>query len=342
MLFGIGLYPYDDGSPEALLDVARHGEQLGFDGIFAFDHVLRADVSYRDAFLDPHTTLAAVGAATRRLKLGTDIVVLPIRSPVLVAKALATLDFLFPGRVIAGMGVGWNPLEYAATGVPVEERFDRMEEYVHVLRRLLTERTVTFHGKHVHLDEVEIKPFPAGRIPVWIGSGSQTPRPFDEPGKKQAISLTRRGARRIASMDGWIPPSTATHDIHRSDWERIRAEAAALGRDPELLTRVAYDFCFLVDTTSRARALREQEGVFRRFLGYTKTWEYVLAHNLVGTVDDIARRMVDRARATGISWWILHCMVPDLGQVEAWAAELLPRVRAYLDSEPPVQTPDAP
>jgi probable F420-dependent oxidoreductase len=330
MHFGIGLYPYDDGSPEALLDVARRGEELGFDGIFAFDHVLRAEVSYRDAFLDPHTALAAVGVATRRVKLGTDIVVLPIRSPVLVAKTLATLDFLFPGRVIAGVGVGWNPLEYAATGIPVEERFDRMEEYVHVLRRLLTEPTVRYHGQRVRLDDVEIKPFPGGRIPVWIGSGSQTPRPFDEPEKKQAISLSRRGARRIASMDGWIPPSTATPDIHRADWARIRAEAEALGKDPESLTRVAYDFCYLVDTPSREQALREQEPVFRRFLGYTKTWDYVLAHNLVGTADDIARRMVDRARATGISWWILHCMVPDPAQVSAWATQLLPRVRACL------------
>jgi hypothetical protein len=103
-----------------------------------------------------------------------------------------------------------------------------------------------------------------------------------------------------------------------------------LGKDPEGLTRVAYDFCYLVDTSSRDRALAEQERVFRQFFGYTKTWDYVLQHNLVGTADDIARRMVERAEATGISWWILHCMVPDADQVDAWADEILPRVRALL------------
>lgn len=113
-----------------------------------------------------------------------------------------------------------------------------------------------------------------------------------------------------------------------------------MGKDPESLTRVAYDFCYLAEASSRERALAEQEQVFRRFLGYTKTWEYVMAHNLVGTADDIARRMADRARATGVSWWILHCMVPDPDQVDGWAQEILPRFRSHLAAGPPYAPPD--
>jgi alkanesulfonate monooxygenase SsuD/methylene tetrahydromethanopterin reductase-like flavin-dependent oxidoreductase (luciferase family) len=330
----VALYPYDDARPEQLPEAARRAEQLGFDGVFAFDHVLKAEISYRKPFLDPHTLLTAAGAVTQRVKLGTDIVVLPIRHPVLVAKTLAAMDHLFPDRVISGIGTGWNVLEYEAVGLPIRDRFDRMEEAAQALRVLLHDERATFEGDHFSFRDVELKPFAAGRIPIWVGSGSSSTRPVSDPDRQQVRGLSRRGARRIALQDGWILPPTATAEIFSGDWRLISEEARALGKDPETLDRAALDFCYLVVTNDREEALEQQRPIFGGFLGYTKTWEYVQQHNLVGTPDDIARRMVERTRAVGLTWWIIHMMHPDPDQLDGWAEEIVPRFERYLAERP--------
>jgi hypothetical protein len=105
-----------------LQDYARRAEDVGFDSIWVFDHLFDAPPSYRVVFLEPVTTLAVVVPATRRVTVGTGILVLPLRDPVVTAKAFANLDVLSEGRVVFGAGVGWEDREFRACQVPKATR----------------------------------------------------------------------------------------------------------------------------------------------------------------------------------------------------------------------------
>ncbi|MGH7332142.1 MAG: LLM class flavin-dependent oxidoreductase [Candidatus Rokuibacteriota bacterium] len=131
--FGVFLPAYvvpGEAAPSAafLQDYARRAEDVGFDGVWVFDHLFDAPPSYRVVFLEPVTTLACVIPATRRVTVGTGILVLPVRDPVVTAKAFANLDVLSEGRLVFGAGVGWEDREFRACQVPKAMRGRRMDE----------------------------------------------------------------------------------------------------------------------------------------------------------------------------------------------------------------------
>ena len=109
-----------EAAPSAafLQDFARRAEDVGFDGVWVFDHLFEAPPSYRVVFMEPLTSLALVVGATRRVTLGTGILILPLRDPVVTAKAVANLDAVSGGRVLFGVGVGWDDKEFRACQVP--------------------------------------------------------------------------------------------------------------------------------------------------------------------------------------------------------------------------------
>jgi probable F420-dependent oxidoreductase len=160
---------------------------------------------------------------TRRIKFFTGVLVLPQRPAALVAKQAAELDHLSGGRLMLGVGVGWNTLEYEALGQDFEHRGARMEEQFDVMRRLWCEDTVTLNGRWHHVERSGLNPRPVQQpIPLWIGG-------LAEP------VLKRTG--RIA--DGWIsatdPGVAGTPDVIRGPWDRVRNYAREAGRDPTTL-----------------------------------------------------------------------------------------------------------
>ena len=171
---------------ETLLAFARRMEALGFDSLWASDHVaiphriasrypynetgrfpLPADAS----FLEPLTALALVAGVTERVKLGTTVLVLPHRHPVLAAKALATLDHLAGGRVVLGVGVGWMREEIELLGAPFEQRGAWSDEAIRAMRACWQHpRAASFRGRFFSFDEIGVMPGPPnGTIPIWIG-----------------------------------------------------------------------------------------------------------------------------------------------------------------------------
>jgi alkanesulfonate monooxygenase SsuD/methylene tetrahydromethanopterin reductase-like flavin-dependent oxidoreductase (luciferase family) len=123
------VYPGDPPpTAAALQSYARLAEELGFDSVWVFDHLLDAPPSYKAAFLEPATTLALAALATKRVTIGTGVLVLPLRDPVLTAKAFANIDLLSDGRLIFGVGVGWAEQEFQASQVALAERGRRMDE----------------------------------------------------------------------------------------------------------------------------------------------------------------------------------------------------------------------
>jgi probable F420-dependent oxidoreductase len=207
--------------------VRAYGErvgELGFGHVLVYDHVLGADTTVHTGWRGPydletpfHEPFVLFGflAAVTDLELVTGIVILPQRQTALVAKQAAEVDLLTGGRFRLGVGIGWNAVEYEALDKDFSNRGARMEEQVELLRRLWTERSVTFEGRHETVTGAGIAPAPVQRpIPIWVGGSS-------EP------AYRRMG--RIA--DGWFPqvPPDGRLDDARTIVEQSAVEA---GRDP--------------------------------------------------------------------------------------------------------------
>jgi probable F420-dependent oxidoreductase len=201
-------------------------EAAGYDHLLAFDHVLGADsrarpgwsgaYDHRDPFLEP-LVLFAFLARECSLEFVTDVLVLPQRQTAVVAKQVATLALLAPGRIRLGVGIGWNAVEYGALGIDFAARAARIEEQIPLLRRLWTEPTLGHAGRFDTVDTAGITPLPPAPVPVWIGSGPD------------ARAVARVG--RLA--DGWLPmPQVQPGRGFEEAWHGVRAAATEAGRDP--------------------------------------------------------------------------------------------------------------
>lgn len=176
MRFGVHLPQYGRASgAESLRRAALQAEELGFDDVWVSDHqVVPAAASYPPPYLfEPLVSLTWAAAATRRIGLGTSVLVLPQHGGVAVANALASLDQLSGGRLTLGVGAGWLEGEYRALGRDFATRGARLDEMIDLLRACWTEDPVTFEGRFHGLRDVRLLPKPAHAIPIWVGGGSE-------------------------------------------------------------------------------------------------------------------------------------------------------------------------
>ena len=209
----------------AIRDYALTVQELGFRHILAYDHVVGADPAAHpgdwpfhvdSTFHEPFVLFGYLAGVVPRLELVTGVIILPQRQTVLVAKQAAEVDLMTGGRFRLGVGVGWNALEYEALGEDFGNRGRRSEEQIELMRRLWTDRSVTFDGHFHRTTAVGIAPKPIQRpIPVWLGARSA-------PGYRRA--------GRIA--DGWFPmvPPGPALDAALAE---VRQAAVAAGRDPD-------------------------------------------------------------------------------------------------------------
>ncbi len=325
--FGVFLpsFVWSGDGPErarGVLDFAREVEDLGFDSIFITDHLLAAKQFYSVSFLEPLVALSLVAGVTERVKLGTSVMVVPIREPVLLAKQLATLQFLSNNRFIRGAGIGWYPPEYAATGVKKSERGPRTDEILDIVVPLLEGKTVTYHGQYYSIDDVLIEPTPSQRPEVWIGGGSQladTASP-DLPRFVDAVK------KRILNAEGWVPrPTCPPEDIAR-DWDELQVYMTEHGRDPSELVVAHENFFHFVGTQDPVKAREEQHQAMLRVMSEARGPEYLERVYLFGTPDEVVESLQARVDA-GVQSFMLHTMTPDPAQLEQWATHIIPHVR---------------
>lgn len=219
-----------DAGPEALLEVARLAEELGYDSLWVIERLLyplnpkapypaTADGSlplpYRRS-LDPLTTLAYLAAVTSRVRIGTSIINLPYHNPVLLARELATIDVLSQGRLNVGLGVGWSPDELEAVGVPMRGRGRRAEEALQVIEAIWRDNPVEFEGRYFRVPEsfFDLKPVQKPHPPIYMAA--YTPTTMD----------------RVARLaDGWIPSGVPLGGMEQM-FAAIKQGAAEVGRDP--------------------------------------------------------------------------------------------------------------
>ena len=180
------VYPQTElrGDPGAVREIGRAAEDLGFDHILAYDHVLGAVHADRtrqltgpytehDPFHDPLVLFAYLAGITERIEFATGVLVLPQRQTALVARQAADVDLLSGGRLRLGVGVGWNHVEYEALGQDFGTRGARQEEQIELLRRLFTQPVVDFSGRFDRVDRAALVPRPKRSIPIWLGGASE-------------------------------------------------------------------------------------------------------------------------------------------------------------------------
>ena len=339
--FGVFLpsYIWEGDGPErarGIKSFARQVEDLGFDSLFITDHLLAAKRFYSVNWLEPLTTLAVAAGATERVRLGTSILIMPLRNPVILAKELATLQFLSDNRVILGAGVGWNEAEYEAVGVKKSERGKRTDEMLDIMMPMLEGETVSYQGKYYSVDEMYIEPRTAQRPLLWIGGGSQLadPKSPDVPRFVESVK------QRTVKADGWIPrPTCPPQDIAR-DWEELQAAIREAGRDPKGTLVAHENFLHLVLTNDPAKAREEQHRAFLKVMSGERGPQYLESVYLFGTPDEIIASLQARVDA-GVEYFFLHTMTPDPAQLQDWVDEIIPNVK-FPESAGPVRRPPRP
>jgi len=300
--------PDETPNPEGILRYAERAEALGFESLWAWDHVL---LGVRPAFpiLDSLSILTAIAARTSRIKLGTGVLVLPLRNPVVAAKVLASLDQISRGRLILGVAAGWYAREFDAVGVPFKGRGRVFERNLELLLRLWTEESVTVQMDGLNLREAVLlpKPYQKPRPPVLIG------------GYVEAV------LRRVARMaDGWLTYFYTAEGFTRS-WTRIQAYAREYGRDPETLTATNQLAIYIGPPKAEA------DPPLRQWL--TTEWDVAawsdstIEHAIRGTTEECVAQLRPHLEA-GVHRIIFIPYRYQPQQVELIARELIPRLTA--------------
>jgi probable F420-dependent oxidoreductase len=232
MKFGLMFTNTGMGStPAGARQLATAAEGAGFESLWTVEHVV-VPSGYESKYPydksgkmaggaeefdlpDPLIWLAYIAGVTERIKLGTGILILPQRNPLVTAKEVATLDVFSGGRLLLGVGVGWLQEEFDALGVPFADRGRRHDDYVEAMRALWTGEKASVHNTYANFDRCITRPVPVnGSVPIVIGGH------------------TTRAAQRAARIgNGFFPGSGSIEDLSAA-FESMRAECAAIGRDP--------------------------------------------------------------------------------------------------------------
>ena len=294
----------EEPDPQALIQYAVRAETLGFDSLWVWDHILLG-VDPPFPIIDPLTLLAAVAARTSRIKLGTGVLVLPLRNPVVLAKELASLDRIAGGRLLLGMASGWYKREFDAVGVPFAERGRLMGRNLEILRRLWTEAQVTGDYPPHQLRAANMAPRPPNPPPIVIGG------------------YVDRVLKRAALNGGWLTYFYTPADFAES-WAKVQGFAAAAGKDPAALLN-ANQLAICVGPSRQA-----VEPEMMEWLG--QEWDYASWSRstkdsaIIGTPEECVAQLRAQ-RAVGVQKLILIPYRYQPEQIEIIAHDILPRLR---------------
>jgi alkanesulfonate monooxygenase len=294
--------------PRALIEYGEKVEALGYDSLWVWDHVLLG-VEPNFPIMDSLTTLTTIAARTKRIKLGTGILVLPLRNPVALAKQLATMDQFSNGRMIMGMASGWYKREFDALGVPFDRRGKLMDQSLEILNRLWTEGKVDgdYVGHKISAAVMYPKPVQKPRMPLLIG------------GYVDRV-LQRAGA----VGDGWLTYFYEPHNFTKS-WNKVRAAAKEVGKDPDKLLN-ASQLPIMVGSS--------KDSVRAEMLDWlNKEWDFPANSDcsresaILGSVDDCVAQLKEHL-AVGVQKIIFVPYKYRSDQVEIIAREIIPRLKA--------------
>jgi probable F420-dependent oxidoreductase len=297
----------DQPDARALVDFGVRMEELGFDSLWVWDHILLG-VSPHFPIIDSLTVLTAVAARTSKIKLGTGILVLPLRNPVLLAKQLASMDQLSNGRMIMGMASGWYKREFDNVGVPYKERGKIMDECLEIMSRLWTEDIVSGDWGHFNLDGAVMfpKPVQSPRMPILIGGY------VDRVLKRAAVD-----------GDGWLTYFYTPEGFTKS-WNKVLGFAEAAGKDPSTLMNC--NQLPIMVGESRAKVEAPMMEWLNSEWDFASWSDSTTDSAIMGTVDDCVEQLQAHIDV-GVQKIIFVPYKYEAEQVEIIAKEILPRLR---------------
>ena len=299
---GFGLWGLGLPSPDTICDYAERAEDMGIDSIWLSDHIVARNPSFDTACI-----MSMWAGRTKKIKMGPSVLTMPARNPVQVAKTYATLDYLAGScnRIIMAVGLGSDPKDCVASGVPIEKRGKRMQEAVEVMRKLWAGPNVTHQGEFYQFEDVTIEPRPAkGSLDVWIGGGSDL-----------AIK------RAVRYGDGWFP-SLVTPQEYAAGLEKMAEYGKQYGRKVDPNETGVLIFTHINENKEKAN------DVARAFLSEfpAMSAEPLIARSAIGPAEACIEKVqsyVDAGCSKFVLWPIA---APDqlVGQVATFGQKIVP------------------
>lgn len=252
-----------------ILASARHAERSGWDGVFVADHFMPNGERSGTPRLEAWTAIAGIATAVARLRVGVLVSGNTYRHPAVLAKMAATVDHISDGRLVLGLGAGWQVNEHEAYGIelpPVPERLARLDEACQVIRLLHSQARSNFEGRFYNLVDAPCEPKPAqARLPLLIGGGGE--------------QLTMRVAAKYADeWNCWGLP-----DLLARKAEVLAQHCHELGRDPASIRRSGQALVFLSEDAARLQELRAEESPMPRIVGTgEEVLEVMAAYDAIG------------------------------------------------------------
>ena len=298
---------------ERTKELARTTEHLGYDHLWVYDHFETVPRREPTHVFEAFTTLAALAQHTAKIKLGQMVTCAAYRNAGLLAKEAACVDVFSGGRLILGLGAGWYDREYQAYGIPYPQagvRLRILEETLEVVKRLWTEETVTYQGKHLAFDGAYCDPKPLQQLPqIWIGGG----------GEKVTLRIAAKHADRTnwqVGLDAFVRKSNL-----------LRQYCDEIGREFDSIVRTHAPDCRIFESETDLHQWLDSPdgGALRR--GTVPHDDYV-RDNFVGTAEQVTEKVQAFVDA-GCREFVLWCRdFPASDSLEAFAREVMPRVKA--------------
>ena len=328
MRFGLMLpsfsFARDYATVGRLREFATRAETMGFEGLWVAEHLLTARGLYGTAWLSPLETLAFAAGCTSHIRIGTCILIPPIRNPVFLAKEIASLHMLSGGRYEMGIGVGWDAKEFAVAGVKLSERGGRTDEMLDIFAKLWAGEEVTHHGRYYHLDRVAIDPPLPTKPRLWVAGGSKIKTGLSPDPETMAPTVLERICQRA---DGWIARAAGSNASVIDDWQQITRRLDEIGRPRGSVTFAHVNMTHIVPADDEAAALKIQRPLIERVMGTHRSFEHLRTCYLLGTPAQVRDRIAELAEA-GLEYLMLAPLDYDLEQLDLWDEEILRHFRA--------------
>jgi probable F420-dependent oxidoreductase len=304
MKFGLALPILRDVKLRVNIEMATKAEELGFDSVWASDHVVVPNKyvgRFSEVFYDPFILLTSIAANTKKIKIGTSVIILPYRNPLVVAKMVATMDMLSEGRVIFGVGVGWMREEFEVLGIPFKERGRRTDEYIKICKELWEKDAPRFEGEFFTFSNIRFypKPYQKPHPPIWIGGSG-------EKALRRAVELG----------EGWQPTWLSPDDI-AAKINHMKSMARSSGRESK-------NFTFSVRNRLRIFNKDEKRNTDMEVGGERPIF------SLCGTAEDITNYIRGYKRI-GVSHIVLDILAGNddemFNMMERFAKEIMPEFK---------------
>ena len=278
----------------------RSAEDMGFHSLWFTDRVF-----HQINILETFTLMTVAATVTSRVRLGTAVLLFVLRHPVLVAKAMATLDHLSGGRVTLGISLGGRDNEFGPMGVSMRRRVSKFTEDLTVMRKLWTERNVTFHGRFYDMDDVNVDPKPVQKsgIPIIIG------------GSADAVY------KRAAEADGWVAGGGLNAEAYALACRKIRQYALDSSRDPNILDTGKLMYVYVNEDRNQAK--QRLESFCHAYYGP----QYDVDDNCAFGQADECAEFIQSYIDAGAKTILLGPTWPDVAQISRISQEVLPRLR---------------